>query len=45
MSSAIGLVASATVQVALLGSVTVIGALLFFAIIVPLPTEPRTTDA
>jgi uncharacterized protein (TIRG00374 family) len=45
MSSAIGLVASATVQVALLGSVTVVGALLFFAFIVPLPTESRATDA
>jgi uncharacterized protein (TIRG00374 family) len=42
--SAIGLVASATVQVALLGSVTLVGALLFFAIVIPLPVETRAID-
>jgi hypothetical protein len=43
--SAIALVASATLQVALLGSVTLVGALLFFAIIIPSPVEARATDA
>jgi glycosyltransferase 2 family protein len=43
-SSAIGLAASATVQLALLGSVTLVGAFLFFAMTIPLPIESRATD-
>jgi uncharacterized protein (TIRG00374 family) len=42
--SAVGLVASATVQIALLGSVTLVGALLFIAIVVPPPAGTRATD-
>jgi len=42
--SAIGLVASAAVQVVLLGSVTLVGAFLFFAIVIPVSVETRATD-
>ena len=42
--SAIGLVASATVQIALLGSVTLVGAFLFFAIVIPVSVETHATD-
>ncbi len=41
---AIGLVASAAVQVALLGSVTLVGAFLFFAIIVPVSAKKYELD-
>ena len=40
-SSAIGLVASAIVQVALLSGVTLVGAIIFFAILIPAPVEAR----
>lgn len=40
-SSATGLVASAIVQVALLSGVTLVGAIVFFAIVIPAPSEPR----
>jgi glycosyltransferase 2 family protein len=43
--SAVGLVASTTVQVALLGSVTIVGALLFWAVIIPLRVEGSAEDA
>jgi uncharacterized protein (TIRG00374 family) len=39
--SVIGLAASATVQVVLLGSVTLVGALLFFAVVIPLSARRR----
>jgi uncharacterized membrane protein YbhN (UPF0104 family) len=42
--SAIGLVASATVQVVLLGSVTLVGAFLFFAIVIPASVETHAID-
>lgn len=42
--SAIGLVASAAVQVVLLGSVTLVGAFLFFAIVIPVSVETPATD-
>jgi uncharacterized membrane protein YbhN (UPF0104 family) len=42
--SVIGLVASAAVQVALLGSVTLVGAFLFFAIVVPVSAETHKID-
>jgi uncharacterized protein (TIRG00374 family) len=42
--SAIGLVASATVQVVLLGSVTLVGALLFFVIAIPVSVETHAKD-
>lgn len=41
---AVGLVASAAVQVVLLGSVTLVGAFLFFAIVIPASVETRATD-
>jgi uncharacterized membrane protein YbhN (UPF0104 family) len=40
----IGLVASLAVQAALLGSVTLVGAFLFFKIAIPAPVETRATD-
>jgi hypothetical protein len=40
----IGLVASLAVQAALLGSVTLVGAFLFFKIAIPTPVETRATD-
>jgi uncharacterized protein (TIRG00374 family) len=43
-SSTIGLAASATVQLVLLGSVTLVGTFLFFAVTIPLPVESRATD-
>jgi uncharacterized membrane protein YbhN (UPF0104 family) len=42
--SAIGLVASATVQVILLGSVTLVGAFLFFAIAIPVSVKAHAID-
>jgi uncharacterized protein (TIRG00374 family) len=42
--SAIGLVASAIVQVALLSGVTLVGAIIFFAIVIPAPAEPRAMN-
>jgi uncharacterized membrane protein YbhN (UPF0104 family) len=42
--SAIGLVASGAVQVALLGSVTLVGAFLFFAVVIPTPVETHAID-
>ncbi|HWS68392.1 MAG TPA: lysylphosphatidylglycerol synthase transmembrane domain-containing protein [Steroidobacteraceae bacterium] len=42
--SAIGLVASAAVQVVLLGSVTLVGAFLFFAIVLPVSAETHAPD-
>ena len=43
-STAIGLAASAAVQVALLGSVTLVGAFVFFAIVIPASDETHATD-
>jgi uncharacterized membrane protein YbhN (UPF0104 family) len=40
----IGLVASVAVQAALLGSVTLVGAFLFFKIVIPVPVETRAID-
>lgn len=40
----IGLVASVAVQAALLGSVTLVGAFLFFKIVIPVPVETRAAD-
>jgi glycosyltransferase 2 family protein len=42
--SAIGLVASTIVQVALLSGVTLVGAVIFFTIVIPAPAEPRAMN-